>query len=203
MNYCRQTILVSATRIPVFVEPSCGDGRILLELLNLLSATDNSTPFFILAFDIDENVVIQCRDNLSKVKTPCQLINMKIVRCDFLELTSDALASYIQPPITIDTSHHLVFLGNPPYTSGTGTGKDIKRNLPSEFIIHCAELRAEFLSFVVPERSAKTVDDTKQSLVEKTQHIWNCHSHNLDKSVFYFQGQQITQPSIIQCWSKA
>ena len=193
---------VAKNCVPVFVEPSCGDGRILLELLNMLSTTENMNPFFILAYDIDENVTIQCRDNLSKAKVPPQLLGMEIVCSNFLELSSDALASQVLPK-TKCLHLHLVFLGNPPYTSGAGSGKDIKRNLPLEFINHCIELGAEFVTFVVPERSAKTVEDTRQSILRKNQQLWNCHAHMLDNSLFYFQGQAITQPSIIQCWSKA
>jgi hypothetical protein len=203
IKHYKEHVQVEINCVPVFVEPSCGDGRILLELLHLLSTTENLTPFLILAYDIDENVIIQCRDNLAKAKVPSQLLGMEIICCNFLEVSRDGLASQILSPKTKDFHLRLIFLGNPPYTSGAGSGKDINRHLPFEFITRCIELGADFVSFVVPERSTKTVEDTRQSILRKSEQVWNCHAHKLDKSIFCFQGQTVTQPSIIQCWSKA
>eukprot|EP00979_Chaetoceros_neogracilis_P009708 scaffold2192_cov268-Chaetoceros_neogracile.AAC.110 len=186
IKHYKEHVQVEINCVPVFVEPSCGDGRIVLELLHLLSTTENLTPFLILAYDIDENVIIQCRHNLAKAKVPSQLLGMEIICCNFLEVSRDGLASQILSPKTKDFHLRLIFLGNPPYTSGAGSGKDINRHLPFEFITRCIELGADFVSFVVPERSTKTVEDTRQSILRKTE-----------------QGQTVTQPSIIQCWSKA
>jgi hypothetical protein len=108
---------------------------------------------------------------------------------------------------------HLVILGGPPYSSGLGCGSRIDRELPIHFIFHSIQdLGAEFVTFLLPIRCNKHVQQIKNRLNHRIisdelgdstgiHSSWICQAFNLDAdSLFYFQGTQVIQPSVIQCW---
>lgn len=155
----------------VFVEPSCGDGRILIHLRNELLAS-GKVPRAILGYDIDPSAVAACNDRLGAAASQGQEVQTETVPVnirhqDFLALSKESLLADV--PLCVDSptllkgkgervkqcpSHfYYVFVGGPPYSNGPGNGTAIKRDLPSLFTRHCIlELGAEVVSFLLPSR---------------------------------------------------
>lgn len=186
----------------VFVEPSCGDGRILQQLVDGISSTfhTNRQRHCILAYDIDEHLIVQCKETF----TSSAEISFSIQCNNFLELTGDKLKEEITRIRDTSDNFYLVFVGNPPYSSGCGSGSTISRDLPSQFMTHSiVNLRAAFVSFIVPKRCNNEVKKTQKVLEKETQATWNCDSHELENSLFSFQGDVVKQPSVLQCWHKS
>lgn len=165
-----------------FLEPSCGQGDILWNLLQNLK-TNGYDPgcYRVIACDIDHNAIQSCQEYAMQNK---YVVN-DWLRSDFLATKNDA-----------DYSGHVVVLGGPPYTSGAGSGKNMERNLPDLFFKHCVETwNAVFVAFILPKRYHCNPINTEEG--------WRVETHRLESSSFFFQGnQKITQPSIIQCYIK-
>lgn len=180
----------------VFVEPSCGDGRIVLQLFKSLQSI-SACNFLILAYDVDEGAVVDCRENVSKlpILDEGQIV---VSCCDFLKLSRHDLTNTIHEHFNEDS--RLIVLGNPPYSSGVGSGKDIQRDLPKKFIIHGIRVGAEFISFLVPKRYNNEIGSMIRLIVEECNESWTCESHNLDDSQFEFGTNLFCQPSLLQCW---
>ena len=190
----------------VFVEPCCGDGRIIQALVDSLSSSQtNGKRHCVLAYDIDENATAQCKVNVAR-HTYSTSVSISTQTCNFLELSRDELLSRVTELTQISNAldhFHFVFDGGPPYSSGAGSGASISRDLPSQFVMHSiSNLGAEFVSFLVPRRCNNEINDVEEMLEKETETKWKCEPHELENSLFNFQGRIVTQPSVLQCWRK-
>jgi hypothetical protein len=165
----------------LFLEPSCGHGDIIQELVNQLDATTNVSPGTIsmLGYDIDHNAIRACK------LLPASKYHTVYICKNFLETRCSLYDTCCIPP-------RVICLGGPPYTTGAGSGSDIQRDLPVKFIDHCTkEYKASVICFLLPTRYRDCV-----SVPEGFQQ----ETLELNSSTFFFQGKTpVTQPSIIQC----
>lgn len=187
--------LVHSTRSIVFVEPSCGDGRIIVELLNSRTCALNVER--IIGFDIDPSVVKQSRRNLETIGIAMDLVDSPLVRCrNFLSLSQQDLAKDVanNQRLPAELNRLVVVFGGPPYTP---------KDLPERFILHSIhELRADIVVFLLPKRCEKDACSIQEKL--------NCHASEtgrwcfvnkeLANSTFDFEGNCVSQPSILQYW---
>ena len=183
----------------VFIEPSCGDGRILDQLVcNLASPTHaGQQNHLVLAYDIDDKLILQCK---RKYKSNSK-ISVSVQCSNFLELTKEDVRSSIAQIRGTSDGISLVFIGNPPYSSGTGSGSEICRHLPWQFIIHSiVNIGANCVSYILPQRCNKDIERMIIVLEKETNSKWLCDSHELEESMFSFEGDFVKQPSILQCW---
>ena len=186
----------------VFVEPSCGDGRIISELLNATKQLKaNNTK--IVGYDIDPTAIERAKANLSgnEVALECK---------DFLSLTRrDLLSAISSTSLTIpeeetssrkrrrvdDDNGKVIVLGGPPYTP---------KPLPQQFILHSIQqLKAEIVVFILPERCKKDADQLQQTLNNTTNEAsrkWIYSNTELENIDFSFEQSTIQQPSVLQCW---
>lgn len=157
-----------------FLEPSCGHGDILWQLLEDLETSYHH----VIGCDLDSNVIETCQQHAKKDQ-------VEWMQGDFLQTKRPAGQE----------SSTLVVLGGPPYTSGAGSGENMDRSLPNVFLTHCVKTwKASFVAFILPERYRKCPMSVPG---------WTVQTHELDSSTFFFQGQQkTTQPSIIQCYTR-
>lgn len=155
-----------------------------------------------MGYDIDENAIIRCRDNLATLKT--NQTHLILQCCNFLDLNREEIESHANQRSKSIKPKRLIFLGGPPYTSGVGSGETIDRDLPSQFIMHSIlNLGAEFVSFILPVRCNKYVKDLKDQINKKCfQCIWSCTIHELEVSEFNFLQKTVIQPSVIHCWAR-
>ena len=186
----------------VFVEPSCGDGRIISELLNATKhlKADNIK---ILGYDIDPTAIERAKANLSgnEVALECK---------DFLSLSFRDLLSAISSTSSTtpeeqtssrkrrradDDNGKVIVVGGPPYTP---------KPLPQQFILHSIQqLKAEIVVFILPERCKKDADHLQQTLNNTTDEAtrkWTYSNIELENIDFSFEQSTIQQPSVLQCW---
>ena len=134
----------------VCIEPSCGDGRVVMELFK------HPKVHSVIGYEIDP-----CIGQYTKGE--CEREH-GIDKChihigDFLNAQRGEMTTI--PP---EAGHDVVIIGNPPYTEGGGTGKvtlcgkhglDTDRILPLLFLIHAAkEFSPLRMVFLVPTRCA-------------------------------------------------
>lgn len=167
----------------LFVEPSCGDGRIIEELLQ---SSENEESNMIYGVDIDPISLEKADQKFDRSKV--------ILKCaDFLSLRRDDLLT--ETSCTEDMT--LVALGGPPYTP---------KCLPERFILHCAqELKAQIVVFILPDRCAKDADNIQKKLNSQHGHDeshWCYTNDALDNILFNFKDTTVLQPSILQSWYK-
>lgn len=170
----------------LFLEPSCGHGDIVQELLNQLQQHYTSTSnrnrkrrnVSIHGYDIDPNAIQKCQS----ISSSSNAISIHWTCQNFLESSN-----------TVHDEPFVICLGGPPYTTGAGSNENIKRDLPSQFISHCInEFNALVVSFLLPIRY-------RESLGEIVSKGYEQESHELPSSTFFFQGSTaVTQPSIIK-----
>mmetsp|Transcript_6574 Transcript_6574/g.12386 ORF Transcript_6574/g.12386 Transcript_6574/m.12386 type:complete len:403 (+) Transcript_6574:142-1350(+) len=182
--------------IIVFVEPSCGDGRIIMQLsenLQSISAID----FVILACDLDNQLLNRCQENVSKLE---HFNEGKIVllHCDYLKTEPSCIFSHVHA--NGKQISGLIVVGNPPYSSGVGHGHLIERDLPNRFITHSVGLGAVFITFLLPQRYKRDIESIQHLIAQKTNKSWTCKCQELEDSRFNFGDEFFHQPSIIQCW---
>ena len=201
----------------IFVEPSCGDGRILIEICRKLIKLGIG-KIRVIGYDIDPSA---CEASLQRVQSIDK--NIPIVCADFLSLTKENLMSdlYRTNESIKEDQIKVIIIGGPPYT--LGRGKNIKRDLPSKFIVHSTKVMdAKIVSFILPNRCRKEefIDEVRRKIgdmnypeckktkLESTQRYVNhssisCESNDLQNSKFHFRGidgQAVDQPSILQTW---
>lgn len=174
----------------VFIEPSCGDGRIILGLLSNASFTTRNAS--IAGYDIDQSAIERSQQNLKSVKSDKSVV----LRCsDFLTLTQQDMLHDLN--LTKETSDVVtVVLGGPPYTP---------KDLPEKFILHCIKvLHAEMIFFLLPKRCGKDGARVQEILNSSDEYVerWQFVNKELVNSTFDFEGRSVTQPSIMQYWYK-
>lgn len=144
----------------------------------LLEALENQsifTSFSITACDIDSNAIAYCQSQYSNHE-------VEWIQGDFLSTRGRVVS---------EQDSLVVVLGGPPYTTGAGTGVEMQRDLPEQFVSHCIDAwKARFVAFLLPQR------------YQKHSWKWSCETHELSSSTFYFHGKPVTQPSILQCFTR-
>lgn len=175
---------VSSERV-AWLEPSCGDGRILSALLK-------AGARYVHGFELDEALCRRARD---KVQPPEGAV------CSIQQ--GDFLASR--------RSHHnqdlLFALGNPPFGSKHDEGR--RDDLVLSFYRHTAvEWKASVIAFIVPERCASPSfvaaalealsDDTSQTSTK-----WRLAlTQSLEGFIFEFMAiHEFRQPSVLQLFT--
>lgn len=183
--------------IIVFVEPSCGDGRIIMQLSNSLQSI-SAIDFFIVACDLDKQVLQKCQENLSNLEL-FKEGKIVLLNCDYLQTSASYFMSHFNTGGKQQTMKMIV-IGNPPYSSGVGDGQSIDRDLPKKFITHSVGIGAVFVSFLLPQRYSREIESIKNQIAQNTNESWTCKYQVLEDSRFSFGGKLFHQPSIIQSW---
>ena len=193
----------------VFIEPSCGDGRVLERLMERLlsSPSDMANVCCVLGFDIDDRAVDACQSRVHQSNCAGTL-PISIQQKDFLELTRLELQTHIaETSQGQEDDTACVFLGGPPYTLGPlvdgfeRNKESSKRglDLPMRFLRQCMnELEGCGISFLLPERCEKDAE----TLCRELPRGWKFINTKITESSFDFRGKMISQPSILQQWMK-
>ena len=194
-----------------FVEPSCGNGDILVALLaelkkrpEFLKSIDSVSIF---AYDVDPNVLSVCEHRVESMVREDVSLSNKIRKMEFT--CQDFLTTIAQNDDTMPDDGDAVVccLGGPPYTTGAGSTTSmspdratasvtIERDLPERFVFHCQmKWSADIISFLMPERYRKMDWGMDSNMV--------CATDGLPTSTFFFRGnREVTQPSILQTFIK-
>lgn len=176
-----KSLLTNGSRV-LFLEPSCGKGDVVKELVHQLDTVKApQSQVSILCFDIDDNAVNACQQTLESCRYSIQCTCQDFLETKYKDLHDDSPAVFC--------------LGGPPYTTGAGSHGDIQRDLPTQFIRHCIqEFSARAVCFLLPVRY-KTILHTEEGYRDEIM--------ELKSSTFFFQGTvPVTQPSIMQCYEK-
>lgn len=200
----------------IFVEPSCGDGRIVECLMERLRSNPIAMACVgcVLGFDIDDRAVEACQRRIHSYVygDTAGLPPVLAKRADFLKLTRIELEKYVAEACKGQSNGIAVIcFGGPPYSlgpltrdhgeAGAGNAESLQRglDLPEKFLRRCIiELQGCGISFLLPERSSGDAE----VLCKELPDVWKIHNTELADSSFYFRGKVVTQPSILQCWSK-
>lgn len=184
-DWLTQHKIVASSERVAWLEPSCGDGRILSALLN-------AGARHVHGFELDEALCRRARDS---VQAPEGAV------CSIQQ--GDFLASR--------RSHHdqdlLLVLGNPPF--GFKDDEGIREDLILSFYRHTAvEWKASVIAFIVPERCASPsfVVDTLKALssgaTQTSKHWRLALSEPLDGFSFEFMTvHEFRQPSVLQLFT--
>lgn len=195
----------------VFIEPSCGDGRILERLLERLlsSPSDMANVCCVLGIDIDDRAVHACQSRVHQSNFDnAGTLPISIHQADFLELTRAKLQTHIAETSQGQEDDTVcIFLGGPPYTlgplvDGAERNKESSKrglDLPTRFLRHCMnELEGCGISFLLPERC----ETDAKTLCQELPRGWKFVNTKITESSFDFRGKMISQPSILQQWMK-
>ena len=184
-----------STRSIVFVEPSCGDGRIIVELLNLRTCALNVER--IIGYDIDPSVVKKSRQNLETFGIAMDMMDSPSFRCrNFLSISKQDLAKDLanNQRLSAELNRLVIVLGGPPYTP---------KDLPEKFILHSIhELRADIVVFLLPKRCEKDACSIQEKLNCRAPETgrWCFVNKELADCTFDFEGNYVSQPSTLQYW---
>lgn len=185
----------------VFIEPSCGDGRIISKLLDA-SKQIEADSINILGYDIDPIAVESAKTKLSGG-------SVLALECkNFLSLSLQDLLSAVsrshstteknssrKRSRTGDNNRKVIVLGGPPYTP---------KKLPEQFILHSIQqLKADIVVFILPGR-CKNDADSIQQILNRTRSdgtvTWFYSHMELANISFSFKESIVQQPSVLQCW---
>lgn len=195
----------------VFLEPSCGDGRILECLMEHLrmKSIDGACVGCVLGFDIDDRAVEACRTRMRQYRDAAGLPPVLVQQADFLKLTKGEVQQFVADACKAQTNGNNVVIcfGGPPYSlgplmrdDGTGNNESSQRglDLPEQFLRRCIiELECRGISFLLPKRSGEDAE-----LLVRDLPSWKFHNTTLAESSFDFRGKVVTQPSVLQTWEK-
>jgi hypothetical protein len=187
-------------RNSIFVEPSCGDGRIVFSLCN---KTGNTLP--VIGYDIDSSLLTKAQQINHDMN-----FNSIFVCSDFLSINRESLLGNFDSRYQ---DRNIVVIGNPPYTIGGGDGSikepgnkasDSGRELPYNFLIHAAcTLGASKIIFVLPERCrCESYINLAKLKMQKDVDEWTVTTINAPCNNFNFCERIIHQNCIIQIWDK-
>jgi tRNA G10 N-methylase Trm11 len=160
----------------IFIEPSCGDGRILVELCN--------RNYKCIGIDIDYEILQKAQINLKYINDVDNRNNMLGLICqDFLKLSKN--------DICIPDNSNIIIIGNPPYRD---TINEEDHDYTMRFIMKCKEINANRVAFILPKRNSKSkfieklINDGWKITIEE----------NILEGKFIFMNEkEISQPSII------
>ena len=168
----------------IFLEPSCGDGRIIEKVLQTKYDTVQRA---IIGVDIDPNSIQKAEQKLG------QQDDMVLKSACFLSLTPEQIFSCV----SFEGKSKLIVLGGPPYTP---------KDLPERFILHSIlTLDADIVVFILPSRCAKDAEKIQRKLNSaniKGSTFWCYNNKILDNIFFNFKETTVSQPSILQSWYK-
>lgn len=201
--------LKDSCRSTVYIEPSCGDGRLLLSL----AARENVLG--VSGCELDAEIAARTRAACaaSESRGKCH-----IHTGNFLSTTKADLTPAMKLFWGEDLNDIVVF-GGPPYTLGGGDGDlrsqgdptvDTGRDLPLQFIRHAAVvLNPRKIVFLLPPRCAEPefIERTLCSMQNddiaegKDKSSWQVITHPAPCNEFDFCGRIIRQPSVIQVWT--
>ena len=165
----------------VFVEPSCGDGRIISKILPLLKAGDIIPNFLVIGYDIDQIAINKAKETIRDDRVVLRCTNYLDINRRSLE--SDAGLSEFK----------CVVFGGPPYRQDGGFDPCV------QFVEHSIEeLKADFVVFILPERR-KNADRLRETI---SKNVWTYDNFPLKNIDFHFQDTTVTQPSFLQVWRR-
>ena len=215
--FCRNEGASNSTKPPsiVFIEPSCGDGRIFFSLMEhlRLNPVDAACVGCVLGFDIDDRAVEACRTRIRQYRDTAGLPPVRVQQADFLKLTKGGVQQLVADAckghdLALDGTAVICF-GGPPYSLGPlmredGAGNNESSSqrgldLPEQFLRRCMiELECCGISFLLPKRSGEDAEALSKHLPRG----WNYRNTSLAESSFDFRGKMVIQPSVLQTWEK-
>ena len=168
----------------VFVEPSCGDGRIISKILPLLNARDLSSK--VIGYDIDQNSINKAKETIRDERV--------VLRCtDYLKNKRRSLENDAGMPMP---DFKCIVFGGPPYRQDDGFDPC------SQFVKHSIEeLKADFVVFILPMR-CKNADGLREIINKNVSECWDYDNSPLKDIEFHFQNTTVTQPSFLQVWRR-
>ena len=205
----------------LFIEPSCGDGRIVDALIGA-----GARKLFVC--DIDSELVSRVR-NLLLTNNKLSSENVIVTTQDFLTTSPASLvnSSSNNSSNSCGRTSYKIAVGNPPYSirnilndstvpSSTIDGIDGDDEDGDDgallFIVHCAcVLRVDRIVFVLPERCDKStfinkvlhhlnVSTPGESDEMEKRKIWYLKQSIPADSSFDLLGRIVKQPSVVQVW---
>jgi hypothetical protein len=217
IKFMVQTAIQYSSADAIYLEPSCGDGRVLQHL------AESESVGQVIGCELDSVVWEKAVQVIALVHPkPCS-----VLLSDFLLTTRSSLGI---PP----DCRSLIVVSSPPYTLGGGTGalseqgnslKDTGRDLPMQFIIHSAvTLQASRIIMLLPPRCAeesfvrRVLDQINASsttyssqyshesaLTEQpvSPGAWDVSHVTPPNNEFDFCGRTIRQAAIVQVWDRA
>mmetsp|Transcript_9812 Transcript_9812/g.22327 ORF Transcript_9812/g.22327 Transcript_9812/m.22327 type:complete len:390 (-) Transcript_9812:19-1188(-) len=167
-------------RPTVFVEPSCGDGRIVSKVLPLLKARD-----IVICYDIDQNVINKAKETIRDDRV--------VLRCtNYLDSNRRTLENDAGMP-----DFKCIVFGGPPYRQDDDFDPCV------QFVAHSIEeLKADFVVFILPIRCKKLADGLRESMNNNVSKCWDYDNFPLQDMEFHFQDTKVTQPSFLQVWRR-
>lgn len=205
----------------IFVEPSCGDGRILSKIFSSLAEERHKScnqQIICVGYDIDQTAVQASRELLAKYN---DCFPPPVVVCrDFLTTTYQEVIQDANNSCNNNRTKHVVVVGGPPYTEARSRG-----DLAKQFILHSLlRLDASVVIFILPKRCEKAAREIHEELIRRSllqtndvflgttnninglgqnlnSRTWSYMSETLPNSNFDFQSQSVKQPSILQIWT--
>jgi len=155
----------------IFIEPSCGDGRILLELCN--------RNYKCIGIDIDDQILEKAKNTLKSFESSDLLLELLCI--DFLTLSKSQI-------LPILDNKNVIVIGNPPYRDTLGIDQDYTMR----FIMKCKEICSR-IAFILPSRAGKDefIDKLRQDF--KIVEI----KEDLEGKFEFMDTKEISQPSIM------
>ena len=207
VDYIISEALKGSNKKTVYIEPSCGDGRLVIALAEQESVQE------VIGCELD--TVISERASQA-VASSAVAHKCRILSGNFLSTSrNDFVTGHIEDQKD-KTERDIVVFGGPPYTLGGGDGSlvasgdpslDTGRDLPLQFICHAArELKPRKMVLLLPPRCGEGsfIDRTKESIVQGGDveycDSWNVVTVPAPNNEFNFCGRIIRQPAIIQQW---
>lgn len=214
----------------IYVEPSCGDGRVMKALCRkLCSLYDSGVDDICSVGAAIIGCVIGCEidDAIASAAISAVVqqhpLNSHIFIQNFLSLTREDVCGAccrLNAGSYASANADLVVLGNPPYTVGGGegggivtagdAGEDTGRELPLQFLVHAATvLMARRIVFVLPQRCGCDVfiDRVKKLISTVTEgstpmYSWDVSNYPAPDAEFDFCDRIVRQVTIVQVWER-
>ena len=206
----------------IFVEPSCGDGRVLQAAITAFgkqsrpSESGSSNAF--VGVDLDPHCIARAQTLLAD-NSPSPVLMTR----DFLGVSADALDAVLGG----NDTRPVVVLGNPPYTlhptpAPTSTltptpSPPPSSLLPAHFIRHSIlNLLASVIIFVLPSRLSSLTPTSLPGLSAETAAQWRVRCLTAEEGVDHVfetpvspsgcgdghATRRVKQPSCIQIWTR-
>ena len=200
----------------IYIEPSCGDGRVMMELTNQLGGTSLSTStstIYGCDIDIDIDMVIKTKEMISHNEIRnAHVMCGNYLKCNIYDICANNNNNNNQISIDIDNRNIIVF-GNPPYTicnieNNSNIVTDIfienSHDYPLLFLVHSANIiNASRIVLILPSRCEKNVFiECVLNKININNRKWICRTIPLINNIFDLSTITVQQPSILQVWSR-
>lgn len=208
VGYVIREALKGSGENTVYIEPSCGDGRLVLAL------AEQGSVRHVVGCELD--AVISDKATAA-VASSAVAHKCRILSGNFLSTRSSDFVSGLMEEQKDSIERDIVVFGGPPYTLGGGDGSlvasgdaaaDTGRDLPLQFISHAArELKPRKMVLLLPPRCGETsyIERTKETIINRgvvgDGISWDVVTVPAPNNEFDFCGRIIRQPSIIQLWT--